>query len=86
MSAYQCPVCGFHGLERPHQLASGNASFEICECCTFQFGYDDDDQGFTFAQWREQWIARGMPWGGDGDEEPPPNWDPTAQLATLNDA
>lgn len=42
---YSCPVCGYKGLDEPayydfKKLAGG--SFEICECCRFQFGLDDD--------------------------------------------
>lgn len=42
---YFCPVCGYKGLDEPayddfEKLKGG--SFEICECCRFQFGVDDD--------------------------------------------
>lgn len=42
---YSCPVCGYNGLDEPayydlNKLEGG--SFDICECCRFQFGVDDD--------------------------------------------
>lgn len=42
---YICPVCGYKGLDEPayanlNTLKDG--SFNICSCCRFQFGVDDD--------------------------------------------
>ncbi|GKU84746.1 hypothetical protein [Niallia sp. NCCP-28] len=42
---YICPVCGYKGFDELvyddfEKLAGG--SFEICKCCRFQFGVDDD--------------------------------------------
>ncbi|MEK1832429.1 hypothetical protein AAAC51_36520 [Priestia megaterium] len=39
---YVCPVCGYKNLEEAAYDESGLASFEICICCGFQFGDDDD--------------------------------------------
>lgn len=80
----QCPVCGFSPLDEPAYKASGGGSYEICPSCNFEYGFDDDDQGFTFEQWRARWVERGMPWGGDGEDAPPEGWDPVAQLASLD--
>ncbi len=82
----QCPVCGYAPLDEPPFSQFGGASYVICDCCNFQFGFDDDDQGFTFEQWRDRWIAGGMLWGGNGEEQPPDGWDPEAQLRTLTQA
>ncbi|RAI82673.1 hypothetical protein BFS35_003020 [Macrococcoides goetzii] len=44
---YICPVCGYNQLEEePYKFFDDNifnASFEICSCCGFQFGFDDDN-------------------------------------------
>ena len=42
---YICPVCGHKGLDEPayynsKQLEVG--SYEICSCCRFEYGVDDD--------------------------------------------
>ncbi|HLU83894.1 MAG TPA: hypothetical protein VKZ45_00340 [Vicingaceae bacterium] len=42
---YVCPVCGHKGLDEPAYTDLKNlkdASFDICSCCRFQFGVDDD--------------------------------------------
>ena len=42
---YICPVCGYKGLEEPVYNDLKNfkdGSFNICSCCRFQFGVDDD--------------------------------------------
>lgn len=54
---YVCPVCGFEELVEEPRDGAGEASFEICESCGFQFGFTDDDLGYSYDQWRAQWIA-----------------------------
>lgn len=76
---YMCPVCGYPNLQYPPYSPQSGASYEICPSCGFQFGYDDEDQSITFAQWRQGWIERGMPWYSSGIA-PPINWDPSVQL------
>ena len=82
-TSFVCPVCGFACLtEPPYWPGTQDPSFEICPSCTFQFGYDDLDQGFTYEQWRQQWIADGMPWR-NRSRPAPPGWDPVAQLGNV---
>ncbi len=78
-----CPACGFTGLSEEPYSASGGGSYEICDCCGFEYGYTDDDQGFTFESWRQKWIEAGMPWGWNKYGPAPAGWDPEAQLARL---
>jgi hypothetical protein len=80
---YECPACGYPGLEEPPHTASSGGSFEICPCCYFQFGVTDDDKGFTYESWREHWIAKGMPWESATHREPPVGWDPKEQLLRV---
>lgn len=61
MSGHMCPVCGYPALHDPPRSASGGASYEICPSCGFEFGVTDDDLGFTYDEWRKQWVALGMP-------------------------
>jgi hypothetical protein len=78
-----CPICGYPALEEPPRSPrTGGGSFEICPSCSFQFGVTDDDLGISFEQWRRRWIAQGMPWD-KGDSQPPPGWDPRAQLRAI---
>ena len=82
-----CPVCGYSGLEEPpRSLTTGGGSFEICPSCGFQFGVTDDDQGYSYDDWRKEWISRGMPWDSSGIEEPPAGWDAREQLDKLKEA
>jgi hypothetical protein len=80
MTHYTCPVCGFNKLEEsPYD--NGSASFEICSCCGFQFGFDDDDQGYSFESYREDWIKRGFPFFSS--HKKPPIWNVEAMQQQL---
>ncbi len=80
-----CPVCGYE-LSEPAWGDDGG-SFEICDSCGIQFGYEDaagGDREVRAARWREwraAWVADGMPWRGVG--RPPDDFEPEAQLARL---
>lgn len=65
---YICPVCGYDDLEGPAYNEYNYASHEICTCCRFQFGDDDDveisDGVFLTREeahktYREKWIENG---------------------------
>lgn len=67
---YICPVCGFDGLDEPAYNEFNDPSFDICLCCRFQFGDDDDveiEEGLfmqreeTHTNYREAWIESGAP-------------------------
>lgn len=81
---YECPVCGYPSLVDPPHSPTGGASHEICPSCGFEFGYTDDSEGFTYEQWRNDWIANGMPWNGIGIR-PPLEWDPVQQLRAVTE-
>jgi hypothetical protein len=73
---HTCPVCGYPDLrEAPRSKRSGG-SYEICPSCGFQFGVTDDDQGFSYEQWRETWRAGGMKWSST--QPKPASWNPAA--------
>lgn len=73
MKTYNCPICGYDGLdEPPYELASNASSYDICPCCNFEYGYSEDhevDLGYivtpvemrevTFQLYRKQWIEKG---------------------------
>ena len=77
-----CPVCGFDKLVESPRNRTGGASFEICSCCGFQFGVTDDDQGISYDDHRQQWIANGMAWTSTG-KKPAKGWNPQTQLGNL---
>ncbi len=77
--SHLCPVCGWPELHEPPRSESGGASFEICPCCGFEFGYDDDDRGLTYEEARARWIGGGMPWWSRA-RPAPPGWSGAAQI------
>lgn len=78
-----CPVCGWPELADPPYDEAGHGSYEICPCCGFEFGYDDDAQGETHSQYRARWIAGGMQWWSRNRPEPI-GWEPARQLAQIS--
>lgn len=59
---YICPICGYDKLMDEPYDKDGNPSYEICFCCGFEFGYDDDSEGITFDIYRKDWIKQGAKW------------------------
>lgn len=82
--SFSCTVCGYPGLREAPRSPMNGASYEICPCCGFQFGFDDEDQGISAEQWRQRWVNSGMSWTSVG-QYPPPGWDPREQLKRLLD-
>lgn len=76
--AHTCLVCGFPHLTEPPRPKSGGGSFEICPCCGYQFGVDDDDEQIPYEKARADWLHQGMPW--KSASPPPRHWDPKSQL------
>jgi len=69
-----CPVCEQKFLsEPPRSPKTGAGSLEICPCCGFQHGVDDDDRGITYAQARAAWRQAGSKWFSSA-QKPPKNW------------
>ena len=66
-----CPVCGYNQLSETPYDRHGYPSYEICDCCGFEYGVTDDDQGFTFQSYRKKWIEEGCPYFG---RDRPKDW------------
>lgn len=79
---HTCPVCAYPDLTEPPRSKSGGGSYEICPCCGFQFGVDDDDRGLTHAAARERWVRAGATWSSS--TPPPKGWSAKAQLDALS--
>ena len=78
---FMCPVCGFPGLTEPPYNADGGGSYEICPCCGFEFGFDDQSEGVTHEDFRATWIAAGAE--RFDPQQKPDGWDLEAQLRNL---
>lgn len=85
---FQCPVCGYQHLQEPPRGPSTGGSYEICPSCGFQFGVSDEDEGKTYEQWRDDWIASGMPWSSVSQipQQPPWRWLKEQFEASTGDA
>lgn len=79
---YLCPVCGFKDLDKPAYFENGEPSYQICRACFYEYGYDDDSEGITHSQWRDQWISEGMPWRSNPKNQPA-DWNPKKDLETI---
>jgi hypothetical protein len=78
-----CPVCGWNGLGSL-PWCDGGPSYEICDCCSAEFGFDDIARDgattATYEELRATWIANGMPWFY---KSPPEGWDPERQVERV---
>lgn len=82
-----CPICGYPHLKEGPYDEFGCSTFEICPCCGFEFGFDDDSEGYSYDSYREKWIKQGAPWFSDNIENKPYPWDEAAlrqQLSNIN--
>ncbi|MCX5660163.1 MAG: hypothetical protein NTW19_10635 [Planctomycetota bacterium] len=73
-----------HG-EPPYCQRYGDASYDVCECCGYEFGFEDNPglgcQPISFRDYRTQWIAEGCEWFC-GDRRPP-YWSLREQLKRI---
>ncbi|WP_458119807.1 hypothetical protein [Paenibacillus sp. Z6-24] len=78
-----CLVCGYDQLEEP-QYVEGVPSYEICPCCGFQAGFDDDAASYpqTIPEYRAGWLKHDAPWFSSRGK--PVNWNLQEQLKNIN--
>jgi rubredoxin len=82
---YTCPVCGYPGLDTPPRDPVHNyPSYDICPSCGFEYGFDDDSEGYTYETYRQKWLADGAQWWAKS-KKPPAGWDPVTQLMRLDE-
>ena len=63
----ELPPAPFGDLGDPPYIGRfGHASFGCCDCCGFEYGYDDDPgasgRACSFRQYREEFVAAGCRW------------------------
>ena len=68
-------------LDPPYSNHLGKPCLDVCDCCGFEFGVDDE-QGKTFEQHMEEWQANGCAWW-DPDLRPE-EWSIEQQLAKAD--
>jgi len=92
-----CPCCGWPGLEArpyaewtgqvpegadpPYDEWLGTASYEVCRCCGFEFGNDDNPgtaPPVSFDEYRHKWAMDGCRWFVP--DLRPPDWSLDDQL------
>ena len=81
MNKNLCSVCGFDGLKEK-SIDRNNPSYEICPCCGFEFGFDDQLKKENYQSYREKWIKNGAEWFIKIQK--PKNWDLKKQLSNIS--
>lgn len=71
MKIFHCPICGLPWLQGV-DAKEVRYSYEICECCGCEYGYDDT------PTYREQWLKQGAPWFNE--RQRPNEWNLEDQL------
>lgn len=73
-------MCNYDGLCDDPYDARGVASDEICPCCDFHYGFDDDGEDkIIYEKWRLKWIEKGCKWFSKGRLQPE-GWEVKKQL------
>ena len=78
---YDCPICGFDGLNEIPFNKKNEPSYEICPCCGFEFGFNGDNNKHTFNEYRKKWIKEGAAWFMENEK--PKNWNCDKQLKNI---
>lgn len=77
---FACRVCGLIQCEEPWGESGENPSFEICDCCGVEFGYEDYTKESVKA-YRKKWLETGANWWEL--KKKPKNWDIEKQLQNI---
>lgn len=77
-----CVICGYKGLDMPMYVNNelDMPNFILCDCCGFESGYDDLDQGCSFEGYRKNWIENGYNWFSNNK---PHDWNASKLRAQL---
>jgi len=75
-----CRICGLAQARAPWGEDGKTPTFEICDCCGVEFGYEDATSKGV-REYRKRWLDHGAEWW-----EPtrrPENWDLSEQLRQV---
>ena len=77
---HTCRVCGLANEEPPWGPDGRLPTFDICDCCGVEFGYEDNSPASTRA-YRQRWLGLGASWFSPKDR--PDLWELDAQLRRV---
>ena len=77
---YVCRVCGAEQLDPPWGEDGKNATFDLCDCCGVEFGYEDATL-MGIRRYREEWLSNGAKW--KVEKEKPKDWLLEQQLKNV---
>lgn len=76
------PIEELKNILPPYKKAWGMPSYDVCDCCGFEFGFDDDpgagEPGVSFSEYLIDWYKSGAKWFYP--EAKPENWSLVKQL------
>jgi len=75
-------LTALQGLTPPYSRFLGAPSYDVCDCCGFEFGNDDEPgtgNAVSFERYRSDWQEEGCPWFAP--ERRPEGWCLADQLA-----
>lgn len=75
-----CRVCGLVQAEPPWGEDEATPSFDICDCCGVEFGYEDATRP-AVVRYRAAWIKAGARW--HNPRMRPAAWDLDRQLTNV---
>ena len=77
---YICRICGSEQVDAPWGDDGESPTYEICDCCGVEFGYEDSTlQGIK--KYRTKWLEDGAKWHSKKSE--PENWSVVEQLSHI---
>lgn len=77
---HYCRVCGLYQEFCPWGEDDRTPSFNICDCCGVEFGYEDATP-IAIKKYREKWMSSGSKWWNE--KVRPKNWNLIIQLKNL---
>ena len=75
-----CRVCGLAQEVPPWGEDGETPTFNICDCCGVEFGYENATLG-AVTKFRDAWIRSGAHWFNQGKK--PDHWDLLVELARV---
>ncbi|OCG77231.1 hypothetical protein A9G42_01005 [Gilliamella sp. Nev6-6] len=77
---YICRVCGLEQSEPQWGIDGESPTYNICECCGVEFGYEDSTL-IGIRTYRDKWIKSGAKW--NCVKYQPISWSLNKQLANV---